>query len=169
MNKITQNKKAQVWTIDFVIGLLIFLVLLFTAIALIRDYVNEKDTYSDVKKEAQHVSSILVSEGLPSDWTNDTVTLPGITNNNRVNLTKLTEYDNLSYAHSKILLQTKGEFIFYFYNGSSIINQTKCFRGYNLTSGCIFSAPANAKNLATMERFVILNSKIVKLVVVSWD
>jgi hypothetical protein len=66
------------------------------------------------------------------------------------------------------MMQATGEYVFYFYNGS-IMNVTKCFRGYDLGNTCNLTLPANAKNVAQTERLVIVDSKIVKLIVVTWN
>jgi hypothetical protein len=162
------SKKAQIWSVDFTIGLLLFIFILLGAIVLIRNLNNEDDKYSIVAREANHISTSLVSEGLPAGWTNYTVILPGITDNNRVNNTRLNEFDKIKYEKTKIMMQVTGEYVFYFYNGT-IINETKCFRGYDFGNICTLSLPASAKNIAQTERLVILNSSIVKLIVVSWN
>lgn len=161
------KKKAQVWTLDFIAGLLIFIVIIFIVIATLRNYVNNDDDYADIVRESDHISSMLVGDGFPSDWNSTNVLIPGIADNNRINSSKLDSFDELTYSRQKTLLQNTGEFVFYFYNGA-IINESQCFRGYALP-GCTLAIPDSAENVAKTERVVILNSSIVKLVVITWN
>jgi hypothetical protein len=167
MKKTASSKKGQIWTIDYMIGMFIFIATLLAAIFLMRGLMNEKDTFKETARESEHIASILLSEQIPNSSFSNLSALK-IAENNRVNITKLQAFDNISYAQKKTLFQNSGEFTFYFYNGT-IINQTTCFRGYNFTiDNCTLQIPENAINIAKTERLVILNSQIVKLVVITW-
>jgi hypothetical protein len=161
------QKKAQTWMFDFFVGFLIFLGLLFLGLGLLRNVDNDSDFF-DVKKESERVSSILLSEGFPSNWNSSLVTSPGLLSEHRINVSKLEEFDSLQYDKVKSLMSVHNNFVFYFENTSGIMNVSgKCFRGYDF-SGCdVFDF--NYENLAKTERIVILNSKIILMVVLSWN
>ncbi|MGV8168780.1 MAG: hypothetical protein ACP5N3_01875 [Candidatus Nanoarchaeia archaeon] len=161
------KKKAQVWTLDFVTGLLMFIVILFLALAVIRNNLANTSNYESALRDSDHISAMLVGEGFPNDWNSSNVIIPGIAENNRINFTKLNSFDELTYEKQKLLFQNTGDFLFYFYNGT-VINESKCFWGYPL-AGCNLAIPSNAENVAKTERVVILNSTITKLIIITWN
>jgi hypothetical protein len=167
MKKIISTKKGQVWTLDYLIGLFLFIIVLFSVIFIMKGYLSEKDTFKETARESDHIASILLSGQIP--YTGDSnISALIISENNRINISKLQTFDSLSYSQKKIMFQNSGEFVFYFYNGS-IINETVCFRGYIFpTDNCTLQIPSSAENIAKTERIVILNSEIVKLIVIAW-
>ena len=172
LSKKPENKQGQVWTLDYFVGLFIFLVIIFTAITLLRNISNDKDKYSETIRESEHIAAMLLRENIEGQNASNLTNPAVIALNNRVNLTLLEGFDNISYAKSKLYFQSSGDYIFYFFNGT-VINQSKCFRGYNLSVvNCSINQtdfPSDASNIAKTERVVILNSQIVKLVVISWN
>lgn len=168
MRKKTPLKKGQIWTLDYFIGLFLFTAVLISGIIILKGQMTEKDTFRNTAREADHIASILLSEQI-LNTSNSNLSKLSIAENNRINLTKLQEFDSLSYEQKKLMLQSSGEFVFYFYNGT-VINESVCFRGYNFSSGdCALNIPNSAENVAKTERIVILNSKIVKLMVLAWN
>jgi hypothetical protein len=165
MNNKRINRTGQIWTIDYIIGLLLFIAVLLSVLVIMKGYLGERDTYKETVREADHIASILLSEELTNISESNLSTLV-IAKNNRINTTKLLDFDDITYSQQKTLLQNSGEFLFYFYNGT-IINETVCFRGYPL-EGCELAIPQSAVNVAKTERLVILNSKIVKMIVITW-
>lgn len=165
MNK---NKKGQVWTLDFVIGLIIFLALLGLSFFIIRGSFNEKDTYTETVRDSDHVAAMLLGES-DSNGTILNLNSVKIAENNRINDTKLKNFSDINYNRTKILFQISGDYVFYFYNGTMINYNNSCFRGYNLTPDCTLNIPLTANNIAKTERIVILNSSIVKMIVISWN
>jgi hypothetical protein len=166
--KKSSSKKGQIWTLDYMIGLLIFIAALFMAIALMTGFMDEKDTYKETTRNSDHIAATLLSEQIPA-INNSNVSLLKISENNRINKSKLQSFDTLTYEQKKLLFQNTGDFVFYFYNGT-IINETSCFRGYNISTGnCTLEIPTSASNIAKTERLVILNSQIVKMIVISWN
>lgn len=168
MRKKTQPKKGQVWTLDYFIGLFIFIAVLISGIIILKGQMTEKDTFRSTAREADHIASILLSEQIINS-SDSTLSKLSIAENNRINITKLQEFDSLSYEQKKLMVQNTGEFVFYFYNGT-VINESVCFRGYIFPSeNCTLDIPPSAENIAKTERIVILNSKIVKLIVLAWN
>jgi len=152
------GKKGQVWYIDFMVGLLI----LITAVII---YYQFQGTFTDESEsewqemiiDAKAITSSLISSGYPSDWTNDTVDLIGLTDGNyRINSTKVMMFQNMSYKRAKNLLNTR--FNFYFFLESE--NGTRFYdTGLNAT---------DSDFLVQTTRFVIYNSSMHRMVLHLW-
>ena len=163
--------KGQVWTLDFfiVLGLLIAVIFIILKILLSLSLANaQSPTYDD----AVHISSELLTVGYPKNWTNETVIIPGIAESNRINATKLTEYKKLSYDNTKMLYHVSSEYLFFFTNGTKIINYSGCTYGYPITTdeNCtpIMSA-IDYDDLSKIDRIVVLDNKVVGMTVYAWN
>lgn len=129
---------------------------------------SNKSEFESVLMESDHISSILISPGVPNNWNSSMVKALGLTSNNRINTSKLLEFDAINYYALKSLLGVNDEFAFYFENVSGILNvEGTCLRGF--VSGCddLYSV-IEYDDLSSTSRVVILNSSIVELVVVVW-
>lgn len=168
--RIIKIKKGQIWTLDYIIGLLVFIAVILISFTLIRDLKADANRFEKALQESNHISMNLVNPGSPITWNSSNIISIGLCENNRVNLTKLEEYDKLDYNTTKVYLQVSGEYVFYFENRTTIIQQNnKCFRGYYLGDICTLNIPSEADNIAKTERLVILNSSIVKMVIIVWN
>lgn len=165
------NKNAQVWTLDYIIGLLMFISTIIIAFVLINSIKVDKNGFEDALRDSNHISMTLISQGTPTDWNTSNVITIGVCDiNNRINLTKIEEFDKLTYEKTKTFFHISGEYVYYFENKTDILKQTKCFRGYDLGDTCVFDISSEEyKNIARTERLVILNSTIVKMVVLVWN
>ncbi|MCF7871939.1 hypothetical protein K9L97_02800 [Candidatus Woesearchaeota archaeon] len=166
------NKKAQALTTDFIIGLLMFIFLLITAITIIVE-LTPNSNYETLYNNNIYISESLLTSGFPQNWNSTTAIIPGITTNQRINETKLAQFDNISYEKTKTLLHTESEYIFFFENQTGIMNiSTKCTRGHPIQTDndCTPQLEQiNYDNLAKTERFTIYKSQIVKLTIYSWN
>ena len=168
------KKKGQVWTLDFIMSLIVFVGLIILAINLL-EFENprtQNKEYQERQMEADYISNMLLTTGIPVDWNETNVLVPGITENQRINLTKLDMFDELDYQKKKSLLQVKGDFLFFFENSSDTINKTKCFRGYDedMYESCELNlSKLNYDDLAKTERIIILDSELVNLVIYVWS
>lgn len=160
-------KKAQTWIFEFIISFLIFVGLILLVFSILNSS-NKSSDYNSVLKEADHISSVLMSSGVPSNWNESNLKSPGITSNNRINTSKLVKLDGVDYYTAKSLLSVSNDFVFYFENASGILNvEGTCMRG--LINGCDdLLSNIEYDDLAFSRRIVILNSSIVELVVVVW-
>lgn len=165
------KKKGQILTMDFIIGLLFFLFLLVMSMKLIVD-VAPNSNYQILYNNNIYASESLITEGFPLDWNETNVIIPGITSHYRLNLTKLEQYDNLSYGTSKVLLHSNSEYIFFFKNQTNILNITNCIHGYPLQTN-EFCEPKletiSYQNLVKTERLIIHDSQIIQLVIYNWN
>ena len=158
------TKKAQVWYIDFMVGIMIFIIV----IVIYFEYINnlserEENIVDDLIINSKAISNSLVSEGYPSDWNSTNVVRIGITDNNqRINKTKLERYINMSYIDTKTKFRTPyNYYIFLEYkNGSKIQLNNSDYYGYQYP---------NAKRLVQITRRLIYESEIVRMGVQVWQ
>ncbi|MFP4567575.1 MAG: hypothetical protein ACLFN8_01395 [Candidatus Woesearchaeota archaeon] len=159
------SKRAQSWIFEYIVSFLIFLGLLFIAINVLSS-TSSKSYFEDVARDADHISSLFLSEGMPDNWSNSSVLSVGLMSDGRVDLNKMGEYDLLTYNNVKSLLGVSSEFLFYFENSSGMmLVDGLCYRGF--VEGCgDFKSFITYNDLATSRRIVVLDSSIVELVVV---
>lgn len=140
---------------------------------------EESQEYDSLYRDTVHLSNNLINPGYPENWNSSTVIIPGIAQNNRINLTKLEEFNNMSYSRTKTLFQISHEYIFFFENASGIINvtidetgQTKCMFGYAISVNSTCDPQLELidyENLIKIKRVAIYNSTLVTLVVYQWS
>ncbi len=164
--------KAQMFTVDFILGLVGFIFLLLLAIKIIID-ILPAGAYTELYRNNVYISDQLVLDGYPNNWSVTTVLLPGITDDYRLNLTKLTQFDALDYNHTKTLYHVTNEYIFFFKNNTQIINLTNCLHGYPLAYDALTCEPdlssITYKHLVTTQRLVAYNASLLQLIVYSWE
>jgi hypothetical protein len=176
------QKKAQVWTTDYIAGLLIFILALTLSVKLIVNAYSPDD-YSQLKKEGIRVTENLLSEGYPLDWNETNVIRVGLFTNNRFDNNKINSAMNLSYSSLRNILLTDQEFFVVFKNkNDSLINfENNCFLGSssvsitrNLTMNntpCINYSLSNldTNNLVVIKRAGVYNSSIIKMEAYFWN
>ncbi len=116
------SKLSQMWTTDFIIGIMIFLVMIivfyFYTLNIVPEYY-----ITDKISDANTISSSLISEGFPTDWDHLNVIRIGLTNNNNIlNETKVYEFSQIGYADTKSLFPAINDYyvFFKFKNGSLV-------------------------------------------------
>ncbi len=161
-------RRAQTWIFEFIISFLIFVGLILLSLSILNSASPESE-FGSVIREADHLSSLLISQGSPDDWNVSDVRSIGLTSNTRINTSKLSEFDSLDYYSAKSLLGIHNDFAFYFENASGTLNvEGDCLRGF--VGGCDNLLDVIAyDDLAVSTRVVILNSSIANLVVVVWQ
>ena len=167
------NKKnrGQVWTMDFVIGIMLFMIVVFLAVKIILT-VYPTENHIQVYRDAVHLSDNLLSEGYPQDWNTTNVILPGIASNNRINNTKLDLFKGIEYQRVKTLLHVTSDFVFFISNSTTTINTGQCLYGYNLSTeiNCKpILTTVKYDTLARIDRMVIYNSTVYTLTVYAWE
>ena len=95
------NSKAQSWSIDIIIGVLVFIGAFFVVYALLNSNPETKTT--NLKEEASIVIKKMTSEGYLK-----------IVDGNEINESKLNELKNLPYDELKRILAIEGDFCIYF-------------------------------------------------------
>jgi len=169
--KHNRGNRGQVWTMDFIIGITLFIIVMLLSVRILLTIYPSQE-HIRVYRDAVQLSDSLLSPGYPVNWNTSNVILPGIADNNRINNTRLKSFKDMNYQHTKTLLHVTSDFIFFISNSTTIINTGQCLYGYNLTS------EANCKpilttedydTLARIDRMVIYNSTVYTLTVYAWE
>ena len=113
--------KGQIWFNDFVIGSIIFSLLLISYYAYTWNLASkDAENINNLDSDAQAISSSLLRSGFPSNWDNNTVQSIGITNNDQsISSSKLTNLHRLSYNMTKKLFGTPYDYLIFFQNDSN--------------------------------------------------
>jgi hypothetical protein len=157
------NKKAQVMTYDFFLATAIFLAIL----AVIFGYwfhsvsqIQEVEVKNRASEEVFSASDIWFKEGYPKYWAAQDVRELGLSNDLKINQTKLNLFVQLGYPKIASILNLGTDNVqFILYNSSNVII-------FQYPSGVDLSS---AKNIYQNERFGILNDSIVKIRTIIWD
>lgn len=114
---INAGKNAQVWYVDFIIALLLFIL----TIVFYFNYTDnlkkqEQETLDIMVNDVKGISSSLVMIGYPSDWDNSSVMTIGIANDQKLNATKLNRFKKLGYNMTKRKFGTTYDYFVFFVN-----------------------------------------------------
>jgi hypothetical protein len=159
--------KAQVWSLDFALSLMIFMTALF-AVIFAWNYISantmETQKTHELQLKALSLSDSLIrTAGIPPDWDNSTVQVVGLAAaENVLNETKAEYFVNMSdtnYDRLKGLLDI-GFYDFYLevvdLNGTVYKNTTT-------------PIDSNSSVVIPIERYAIYEGRIVKVKFVIWD
>lgn len=161
------GKKAQVWSLDFALSLLIFMSALF-AVVFAWNYISantmETQQMHELQLKALTLSDSLIrTNGIPMDWNESTVEVVGLaTDENMLNATKVKYFVNMSdtdYDHLKGLMDI-GFYDFYFEIRD--LNDTVY---ENTTTPVSITSPI----VIPIERYAMYNDRVVKIKFVIWD
>jgi len=161
---------------DFIIGLFLFIIVVLLSVKVLMD-LHPSENHIIIYRDAVHISDNLLSSGYPVNWTASDVIVPGIAENNRLNLTHLSSFKDLDYSHAKTLLHVTSDFVFFIRNSTGIINismsnSTRCMFGYNIavnsTCGPMLDT-IKYENMVRIDRLIIYNSKVVTMTVYAWN
>jgi len=151
--------KAQVWYTDFMIAILIFSITI-TAYFYYSNYVggDEGNIESFLISEGKSISSYLITEGYPKNWSVANVSTVGLTDGNyRINNQKLQAFNSWNYEERRSFIHTSKDYIFFL----EYLNGTR----YNIL--CEDPPTCDAWNassyLIQQTRLAIHNGSIVKL------
>lgn len=182
------NSKAQAWFTDFIIGMSIFILFLIIYFSHTSNLSKrEIKAFDDLTSDAKSISSLLVLEGYPANWTISNVQRIGLTNNDqKINQNKLDLFFNLSYGGRKSLFNTQYDyFVFFKNNDGCLINasgnfgighpgvaivklaqETAC-NGF--VEGSVDLSGVNFENIVRTDRLLIYKSKIIDMVIYLWQ
>ena len=165
-------KKGQFNFIDFIMGLVIFAILITLFFRYSSNITKEQEGITGLAVEGRTISNDLLSEGFPSNWNSSNVVIIGITNNNnQINETKLQNLINISYQQTRTLFRTKYQYYLHFldsYNSVIKITPTQEGIGYpGVDSSNI--EDVNTKKLIKLERIVFFRNQMAKLVLYLWE
>ncbi len=159
-----KNKKAQIWYTDFMVGVLIFVIV----IVLYYEYANNLNQdpdklTSDLIMDAKSITSSLITEGYPTNWNQSNVQMIGLTDGNqRLVQEKIDVLAGMDYGEMKTKLRTSYEYYLFLedFNGTRILLGGEEGVGLNST---------DSKNLVSLTRVVIYDSRLIRMVVQVWQ
>lgn len=162
------NNKSQVWSLDLMIGIIIFATSLTFFYKYGIDSIDfERQNVNNLLLDAKIISNYLISKGYPEDWTHANVTLIGLTNGEMdINPDKVSEFSDIAtmdYTKSRKLLSTMYDYFVFFEdksNNTIRINEVEWVgKDYRVE---------DPKNIVKVIRFVNYNSTIIRMVVYVW-
>lgn len=179
------HSKAQAWFTDFTIAILLFIVLLIIYFTYTLNLSKRNiETFNNLVSDANSISSSLVLEGYPANWTSANVQRLGLTDNSqRIVQDKLIRFYNLSYYNRKTLFNTQFDYFIFLKNKDNCLINASGFFGAGHSDVAVKSVAEcsgfseNSVNLSTIspkniirtDRLLILNSNIVDLVIYLWQ
>ena len=131
------NFKAQAWYMDFAIALLLFTFTLAVYFSYTSNFQKQEKGELDVLlTDAKALSSSLALPGYPNDWDNTTVLRIGITDDQKLNATKVKQFKQYDYKASKRRFATTYDFVVFFVNekGEVLNINGVCAIGYPLVN-----------------------------------
>ena len=142
----SKMRRAQIWFTDFMIGVMIFGIVIFIYYNSYGNLINQSETLlEEMVLDSKSISSSLVSAGFPSNWDSSTVERIGLTNGDyTLNPIKLNRFLNFSYADAKRLLNTRFDYYFFLEDSNGTISST------------FGSPPLNEDHLVQVTRLVML-------------
>lgn len=167
---------------DYTLSMLLFIAAALIAVKIIINSFTVNTAFEEMKSDASKISEILLSEGFPEGWMNDSVIRPGLLDNeSRLSITKVNNAMNLSiitYSSMKAKLQTKYDFmaIFRRADGDMIEFNNYCVIGspdvdINMNwSDCLSPdfLSIDYDDLVKITRLAVYDSNITKMEVYVW-
>lgn len=153
-----ENKKAQAWGFDLVVGLIIFLVGILAFYIYTANLPSQgEEMLQELQQEGEVVADSLMTEGSPVDWTPSRVERIGLLSDDRINQTKLDNFRSLagsSYGSTRSMFRITNHYFVYL--GGDV-------------AGGIGANPTGATNLVKVTRVVVYNQSVKTLNVEIWS
>ena len=180
------QKKSQLWISDYTLSLLLFVIAILIAVKIVVNSFNTNTAFAELRSDASKISEILVSEGYPPGWNDTGVIRPGLLTGKRLNEAKVINAMNMSnnnYSGFRPKLQTRYDFMVVFEHpdGNIIEFNTSLTEGFcaianksiapSFNNGECDNASFNFKhtNMVRLDRLVVYNSSIKRMVVYVWN
>ena len=165
--------RAQVWSIDVIIGVTLFLsaIILFYVYAVnFSDEAQERTR--EMENDGRFVSSNLLSEGSPRGWNLSNVEVPGLAKKNRINQTKLDFLyllNSQDYNKTKRLLNTRFDFYFFFTQPLTTNNTVRDGIGKPGLNRTTILSQENPKNIVKTSRYIIYQNEPTVMNLYLWE
>jgi hypothetical protein len=173
--------KAQVLMFDLMVSVGIFLTAVVLFIFLSDNMTSEGNDFDSLVQNAEAISSSLLSQGEPSDWSYANVSVIGFTDESyKLNLTKVSRLFNMSRENSSRLFGANSNFAIFFKNSTHVLNFGNCTYGntnlfiQNVSPKICGNFSINAsEHLVSIERLLWNpdpnHPEIIKIVVQTWS
>ncbi len=161
--KLRFQKRAQIWYTDFMLGILIFVVVIFIYFGYAHSFNQDpSEITSELLMDAKAISSSLVTSGSPSDWNQTNVEIIGLTNGNqRLVDEKIEMFANLSLNQARTKLRTPYKFYVYLTDLNGTIVPMEGYQG-------VGQEAIDPDNLVAITRVVVHDSTLKNMVVQVW-
>lgn len=162
--------KGQTWTVDFMIGTVMFFIALFVFYQYYSNTISiDLGEVKTLRMDAEGISNSLMSEGYPPNWNiltdDDDILQLGIVDDGfLLNDTRLARLKTLDYKDTRKLLNTKYDYYFYFLDKDKVIKE-----GYGGIASPSDIETQNPKKIVTLSRFVFYDRNIYRMVLYVWD
>ena len=166
-----QSRKAQIWSLDLMAGLALFLVgIMIFSIYSLNQPSQAKENFGLLSYDGKIIADNLLSEGYPKNWNSNNAITLGITTSNKINQTKLENlyqmiYVQNNYTKTKNLFNT--EYDYYFFLDQNMTVSIGSIEGIGKPG--VTKININAKNLIKITRFTIYQNKTTPLYLYIWQ
>ena len=155
--------RAQMWGMDLMIAIAIFSIGAVAFYFYSVSYTSEESIIENLNYDGNIIADSLLSQGYPSNWTESNVIVSGITNEGKINQTKLEQFYNLStsdYYRTKNLFNSRYDF--WIYLSADVEINSMVIEG-------IGKKPINYENLIKITKVIIYNNKPETLTLQIWN
>ncbi len=115
-----RSRRGQTWAVDLGISLVVFTLAVIVTYAMLENTLEET-AYADVREQALDASDLLLSEGSPRAWTNETVLRVGVLSDGVLSLRKARELALLSDSTRDRAIRSTDRISIVFENASGAI------------------------------------------------
>ena len=162
------STKSQLWSIDFLLGTFIFIL----SIVFLYTYIintPQQDT-GELTAESEIISTSLLSEGYPTNWTPSNVIKIGLISNRRLNETKLDYFSQLSYEESKSKLNVMDDYFIYFLDNNTQVYTIGSINGIGKPgiNSTNLKEIENPSKIIRTDRIIVYNNNILRMVLYTW-
>jgi len=165
------KKRGQIWSFDLLAGITLFVVgIVAFFIYSLNQPTQTQDTFELLYYEGNIVANNLLSSGYPQNWEADSVMTLGITDNNKINQTKLEQlyemiYTDNNYTKTKNLLNT--QYDYYFFLDQNMTINSNSIEGIGKPGTTINNV--TSRNLIKTTRYTIYQNKTTPLYIYTWE
>jgi len=165
------QKRGQVWSFDLLAGITLFVVgIIAFFVYSLNQPTQTQDTFELLYYEGNIVANNLLSSGYPQNWETDSVMTIGITDNNKINQTKLEQlyeiiYTDDNYTRTKNLLNT--QYDYYFFLDQNMTINSDSIEGIGKPGTTINNV--TSRNLIKTTRYTIYQNKTTPLYIYTWE
>ncbi len=168
-SNLSNSKKSQIWSLDIIVGIIIFFIGIMLFYIYSINYSTETDETLEYLYYDGHVlMNSILSEGSPSNWNSGDVLRIGVLNDGQINATKLERFYNFSvsdYNRTKIVFDTKFDYYFFLDGGMGFDS--------GVVSGIgkpgFDTENIDAQNLIKLVRITIYNKKPTGAYLYIWE
>lgn len=165
------KNKAQIWSLDLMAGLALFLVgIMIFFIYSLNQPSQARENLELLSYEGKIIADDILSEGYPTNWDSDDVRTLGLTTDNEINQTKLENlyqiiYMQGNYTKTKNLFNT--QYDYYFFLDQNMTVSSGQIEGIGKPG--VTKQNIDARNLIKITRFTIYQNKTTSLHLYIWE